>query len=160
MPSSHCSAEAWAGVEHLDLSATSLYSCQAAAFPHSLGTKRAGQIMLSTMFWLYSASVTSLAVPTPTLISQSLKGLCVSSSGSLLRYGNSWEAWETWKHETCILLTEWIIIMSWTSGLARAGSIGQGWKSFWKEHCHGCPRRTQSLISIHIGWQWKLEKLY
>lgn len=76
-------------MEHLDLSATSLYSCQAAAFPHSLGTKRAGQIMLSTMFWLYSASVTSLAVPTPTLISQSLKGLCVSSSGSLLRYGNS-----------------------------------------------------------------------
>lgn len=96
----------------------------------------------------------------PTLISQSLKSLCVSSSASFLRYGNSWEAWETWKHETCILLIEWIIIMIWTSRIARAGSISQGWKSFWKEHCHGCPRRTQSLISIHIGWQWKLEKFY
>lgn len=20
-----------------------------------------------------------------------------------------------------------------------------GWKSFWKEHCHGCPRKTQEF---------------
>ena len=93
----------------------------------------------------------------PTLIAQSLESLCVSSSGSFLRHGNSWE---TRKQETCVLFTEWMIIMSWTSRIARTGSISRGGRASGRSIVMVALGKLKSLISVHIGWHWKLEEFY
>lgn len=111
------------------------------------------QIVLSFIFWLRF-----LLPLLPWLLRKPHSHRSILKVYVFLAVVLSWDmgTHETRKQETCILFTEWMII----SRIARAGSISRGGRASGRSIVMVAVGKLPSLISVHIGWQWKLEEFY